>query len=99
MSGTLKKEDLDNIRQIAKDASEVSYKHMEKAIKKCVKEEFDSVGMGDRDKVRKIMFFGEQCMNDKQNMRRGFWNGLGGQLATVAVAVAASLAAIKGFGN
>lgn len=87
--------DYDRIAKIAKDASDVSFNRMEKSIKKCVREEFDNVGMGDRDKVRRIMIFGEQCMENKQNMRRGLFTSIGGHMATAVLTLGAMWIAVK----
>jgi len=83
----------------AQEASEVSFTRMEQTIEKCIDRKFDSMGMGNPDKVRKIMIYGEQCMKDKQNLRRGFFGGVGGHLASIFIAVGAAVAAVKGLGG
>lgn len=91
--------DYGRIEKIAREASEVSFTRMEGIIEKCIDRKFDSMGMGNPDKVRKIMIYGEQCMSDKQNIRRGFFGGVGGHLATIVIAVGAAVAFMKGLGG
>ena len=56
-------------------------------------------GMHDPEKTQKVMMFGEACMRDKQNLRRGFFSGVGGHLATMIISISAAIAAIKGLGG
>jgi len=92
--------DYERIAKIAKEASDVSFTRMEKTIEKCMDRKFDSLGMGNPDKVRKIMIYGEQCMENKQNMRNGFFNGLGGHFATALITIGAVwVATTKGMFN
>jgi len=89
--------DYDRIERIAKDASEISFTRMEQTIEKCIDRKFDSMGMGNPDKVRKIMIYGEQCMKDKQNIRRGFLTGIGGHLATVVISATLAWGVVRGW--
>jgi hypothetical protein len=99
MTGSLKEEDLENIRKITEHTYEVSFSRIEATIEKCMDRKFESVGMGDPDKVRRVMIYGEQCMKDKQNIRRGLFSSIGRHMATVIISVAAAFIAMKEFGN
>jgi len=90
--------DYSRIERIAKDASNVSFSRMEKTIEKCIDNKFESMGMEDPAKVRKLVYYGEQCMENKRDLRKGFLGGIGAHAATICITLGLGWLVTKGGG-
>lgn len=68
-------------------------------------------GIENPKKMNRLIVYAEDCMRNKQDMRRGFFSSLGGNLVVILIAIASSAgvswavlnsaatAAVKGLGG
>lgn len=95
MSGSLSQEDLDKIQQIAVSASSsISTTVIQQIAKETTRETILEVlkvyGIHDPQEMQRILLYGKECMKNKQNISKGFFTGIGGQMATIVVSFVAA---------
>jgi len=90
----MEEKDFERIAQIANHAANNAQHSL---ITKAIVEAFKTYGIHSAEQMQHRMNFVDRAMSDSKAMRKGFFSGIGGHIATVVIAVTLAWGVTKGW--